>query len=1007
MNLIDYFHKYKDTPVSQLQDILNNAPVDAGFKSELVELIQCHQNLTEDDDVFAKSLAVAADELINQLNEKEWVGKHIGPYKLERIIGTGGTGAVFLAKRTEIYDKTVAIKLIDPEITRMIGEVNVLNEAKVMALLEHESIAKILDSGVLDNGVIYFIMEYIDGYPLSVLIKKRVPLNNAIYLTIDICSAITQAHDLQLTHKDIKPDNILVDARTGKIKIIDFGLSEVKYKLKSSNSTAPIDAQKVISVTGENGNTDSLFALSKAYASPEQIKNTTLTSRSDVYSIGCVFFELLTGEQLHTVLDSKSDIVRDKRNIGKAIPEITWLDKFPKKELAAILEKVTNDDINLRYKSADVFSHDLIRFLQRRPVLAYKPLNINLYHAYKMIVRKPLMVTLSSLAIITLVSVSAFTQYQIKALKAEKSNVQQVQGRLKNLLVYADPRERLGNNISFKDILVEELSALEKDTGMSDDVKYELLMTIGDGLFGQSKELSALKAYKLAIDLVKKSLGTHHTKTIKATVKLMQTYAQINRAKPATELIKPYAIDFLSKKIENVELAKMYIIFDQLNARYFNDSYAHLRFQKPDITLKDLAVRFKDELSISEYTVLQLTILERDFFSIKGDYITATAHKTEQEVVEHDIPFLKKLTPEIDKLISTARLNRNTQYLLPSLLGFRARISAEIRDYQSVDVFYKESIMLAEKFFKSPDSRLSDLYKLGAVVYRFYNPYLASYYASKFIPIHKKIQNSKEEYLDGLTIYMDFLYLSGQFKKATELIHEAEEIFNSLTEKKNLQWRRDSLRIAYDVYALYAHDYGSLFSNEEYYEKRICLKVSKRGELYCQLFEYMNDFPFDNIQINLLLNDVLSEENNGDQADFEILTEVIQKLTREGNTSLALEYTPLLIKNIDWSAVEKNMSGEYLNYRLIIANTYLKAKDLNKAKDEYLSVENIVKNNNHPENAFKGIMYTSLAEIALAQNNEVEARQYLEKVGVSITANFKPTDSLYIRYQNIKNVLSK
>lgn len=225
-----------------------------------------------------------ADKLTNS-----FIGKQIGKYKLTNLLGEGGMGAVFLAERTDgEFDQQVAIKLLKQGFVSKVALSRFLSERRILARLHHRYIAQLIDGGTTDEGIPYLIMEYVEGLPLlDYCQQKNLDLRARLEIFQNICSAVQYAHQHLVIHRDLKPSNILV-TEDHSPKLLDFGIS------------------KLVSQDGDEMQTQTEFrALTPAYASPEQIRGETISTASDVYSLGVILYELLTGKRPYDT-DSKN-----------------------------------------------------------------------------------------------------------------------------------------------------------------------------------------------------------------------------------------------------------------------------------------------------------------------------------------------------------------------------------------------------------------------------------------------------------------------------------------------------------------------------------------------------------------------------------------------------------------------------------------------------------------------------------------------------------------------------
>ncbi|MFN7543980.1 MAG: serine/threonine protein kinase [Acidobacteriota bacterium] len=206
----------------------------------------------------------------------EIVGRRLGAYEVTREIGRGGMGAVFEARRADdSYSKTVAIKVISSAVLSEDLLASFHRERQILAQLDHPNIATLLDGGATDDGLLYLVMEFIDGQPLDLYaLSRNLSIPAVLRLFLDVCSAVSFAHRNLIVHRDLKPFNILVTA-SGEVKLLDFGIGKVLDPNRRQTSTLAL-------------------RLTPEFASPEQIRRESISTASDVYSIGVLLFHVLT-----------------------------------------------------------------------------------------------------------------------------------------------------------------------------------------------------------------------------------------------------------------------------------------------------------------------------------------------------------------------------------------------------------------------------------------------------------------------------------------------------------------------------------------------------------------------------------------------------------------------------------------------------------------------------------------------------------------------------------------
>ena len=270
---------------------------DEALRAEIESLLKSDEQTG--DFIEQPAFAIPRD-LFPDNAEEPFVGRQFGAYQVIREIGRGGLGAVYLAARADDeYRKQVAIKVIrrgldtDDIIRRF------RNERQILAQLDHPNIARLIDGGTTDDGLPYFVMEYVNGEPINAYCDANaLPTTERLKLFRKVCAAVTYAHQNLVIHRDLKPSNILV-TQEGEPKLLDFGIA----KLLSAGDelfTQTIPALRV---------------MTPEYASPEQVKGDKIMTTSDVYSLGVLLYELLTGQRPYRLK------TRTPEEIARAITE--------------------------------------------------------------------------------------------------------------------------------------------------------------------------------------------------------------------------------------------------------------------------------------------------------------------------------------------------------------------------------------------------------------------------------------------------------------------------------------------------------------------------------------------------------------------------------------------------------------------------------------------------------------------------------------------------------------
>lgn len=346
--------------------------------------------------------------------------KVIGQWRLVRVIGRGGMGAVYLAERADgQFDQQAALKILPFGLDTQAARQRFLTERQILAHLSHDGIARLLDGGVTGEGMPYFVMEYVDGQPIDDYCDdNQLDVRGRIRLFLGVLAAVSHAHAHLVVHRDIKPSNVLI-TRDGAAKLLDFGIA------------------KLLSAEAGAGDTREIgVALTPEFAAPEQFVGGTVTTTTDVYTLGLLLYALLSGRNPRGGINPDSmvalqaiatedpprlsDFVTDDSNAGAdkivAIARqrkttLAGLQRNLRGDLDNILRKALQFDAADRYPSVAEFTADLRRFLDDEPVKA-QPVTV-VYRVNKFVRRHRGGVLVASLMLVALLASTAITAWQM------------------------------------------------------------------------------------------------------------------------------------------------------------------------------------------------------------------------------------------------------------------------------------------------------------------------------------------------------------------------------------------------------------------------------------------------------------------------------------------------------------------------------------------------------------------------------------------------------------------
>jgi serine/threonine protein kinase len=422
------FHEARElAPAERRERLSRLSGSDASLSEEVQELI----------DAFEET-GRPAPAPPRQAPAADLAGRRLGNYQLDRLLGTGGMGSVYLAHRCDgQFDRVVALKMLGAHLRSEFFADQFAVERRLLAGLDHPNITRLLDGGVSADGDPYLVMEYVDGTPIGEYCdRNRLNVVERVRLFLQVCAAVAHAHRNRIVHRDLKPGNILVTAG-GNVKLLDFGTA----KLLEAAGSDPTAATRFGMMT-------------LRYASPEQLRGDAVTPSADVYALGVVLYELLTGawpfgeggslaagleRAVRRVEPARPSSLITGQTAGLRCQSKSSLSRLLDGDLRSVMEKAMEADARDRYPSVEDFSDDLRRWMQRQPVRARR--QTLLYRGARLAGRNPwrLAASLVAAAGLTLAALTALQQYSrshqriLEVRKLSQSYLGEVLGKVEEL----------------------------------------------------------------------------------------------------------------------------------------------------------------------------------------------------------------------------------------------------------------------------------------------------------------------------------------------------------------------------------------------------------------------------------------------------------------------------------------------------------------------------------------------------------------------------------------------
>ncbi|MBI3450183.1 MAG: tetratricopeptide repeat protein [Acidobacteria bacterium] len=433
------------------------------------------------DGAATMTIALAASRL----------GSRVGPYRLTEILGEGGTGTVFLGRRDDAqYEAVVAIKLLHSGISHRVLLDRLKAERQILAQLDHPNIARLYDGGTTDDGEPYLVMEHVNGIPLLEFCERGALRGRArLGLFLVVCGAVEHAHRHLIVHRDLKPGNILVTPE-GVPKLVDFGVAKLLEEARPGAAAA----ERTLAP---------LRMLTPSYASPEQIRGDPVTTASDVYSLGVLLYEMLTGSKPYAI-DPAMPLAEIERRICSLEPprpsaatRSAASGRWLRGDLDTIVLKALRKDASRRYATVAELREDIERFLTGHPVKA-RPEKLA-YVAGKFVSRHRAGTALGLLAMIAITASAILAWVSAARARDERDRASRIASMLVGMFEIAEPGH--GSELTVRRLLDHAAKQVETLSGQP-ETQASLTQTLA-GLYEKSGD------FKEAADLYAKVLALH------------------------------------------------------------------------------------------------------------------------------------------------------------------------------------------------------------------------------------------------------------------------------------------------------------------------------------------------------------------------------------------------------------------------------------------------------------------------------------------------------------------
>lgn len=477
-----------------------------------------------------------------------WSGRMLGAYRIEGRIAAGGMGVVFRARRSDAqFERQVAVKLVNSPFASEEARRRFRAERQILADLDHPNIAQLLDGGTTEEGIPYLVMDLIEGVPIDEFCDRgRLTVEDRLRLFLQVCSAVQYAHQHLIVHRDLKPSNILVTAE-GKPKLLDFGIA----KLLGAEGAAAAALTAVES-----------RLLTPQHASPEQVRGATITTASDIYSLGVLLYELLCGRFPYQLTSTVPlELERAICNTEPLIPSSAVASCTDRAELQAIAEqrrmstqalrrRLQGDLDNIvlmamrkeprdRYQTVRALADDIEGHLKHEPIAAQAP--TWRYRARKFLQRHSWGAAASASVLVTIAGLVGFYTWRLAAERdrfaQERATAEEVSKYLVGLFENANPT-RARPDVTAREVLERSAEEIERLRAEQPIVAARLMISMGRAYAGLAMYERANALLQQALALRRAILGPEHLEVAEALHYLGVSQAELRDYKGALATLR-------------------------------------------------------------------------------------------------------------------------------------------------------------------------------------------------------------------------------------------------------------------------------------------------------------------------------------------------------------------------------------------------------------------------------------------------------------------------------------
>jgi serine/threonine-protein kinase len=506
--------------------------------AEVESLLTAHRSAADFLEILAPQHQA---DLLADLEDQATENRRVGAFRILREIGRGGMGVVYEASRADgDFEQRVAIKILPWALADDLATARFRRERRLLACLDHKNIARLVDGGLTDEDLPYFAMELVEGERITDYCEQRsLPIEARLRLFVDVCGAVSHAHRNLIVHCDLKPSNVLVTPR-GEVKLLDFGIA------------------RMLDAADDEALTRGRAALTPQYAAPDQLRGEPPSTATDIYGLGVLLWELLTGRRLFEG-QIGSELVRAVETLAPPAPSSVCAAAQSHRlrgDPDTIALEALRKEPQRRYASVEALAGDVERHLAGRPITA-RPATIR-YRLGKFLVRHRVATAAAGVALLVVLAGAGVALWQAAAHAREAQKSERMADFLIELFQEADPFKADEPVPSLEAFLDEAVHRLDERMGDDPLVRAEMLQVIGRVYLNLERPQKAEPLLTRSVAIRRRALGGRHPDLAVSLLDLGETLGELGEYERArASLEESLQINIRAHGPESVEVASV------------------------------------------------------------------------------------------------------------------------------------------------------------------------------------------------------------------------------------------------------------------------------------------------------------------------------------------------------------------------------------------------------------------------------------------------------------------